>query len=325
MSNTSNIQWTDATWSPVTGCTRVSPGCKLCYAEKLTATRLKHNPKYAGLAVINSAGEARWTGKVRLHEDELTVPLHWRKPRRIFVCSMSDLFHEDVPDAFIDEVFEIVARCPRHTFQVLTKRPARMSEYLRAAHAMIPRRSMGHSMIWPNLWLGTSVEDQERADERIPHLVRCPAVVRFLSCEPLLGPVELTRVTLDEATDSRFNALTGRHDWNGRYVGSVDWVIVGGESGPHARPFNVDWARSIIAQCKAAGVSCFMKQIGSHPTTTDNVADWRRGWPEGSCVDLKGNRVLLRDKKGGSMDEWPIDLRVRELPTQTPAVAVEVG
>lgn len=289
MSESSAIEWTDATWNPVTGCTRVSAGCQNCYAERLTATRLAHQPRYAGLATMVN-GEARWSNEIRLHEDLLDQPLRWCKPRRIFVCSTGDLFHPKVPFEFIDKVFAVMALADRHTFQVLTKRPERIAEYLADLDQVESRLS---DVLWrerwpmrseqqvaagrdrldcgvplPNLWLGTSVEDQAAADERIPNLLRCPAPVRFLSCEPLLGRIELPIIE-DSGEDM---GPVERKEWGlpARMMGDIaegigpsriHWVIVGGETGPGARPMELDWARSIRDQCQTAGVPFFLKQI----------------------------------------------------------------
>ena len=245
------IGWTNETWNPVTGCTKVSAGCKHCYAERITE---------------------RWGQKftdIVLHPDRLEKPLHWRKPRRIFVNSMSDLFHEKVPFEFIDKVFAVMALCPQHTFQVLTKRPERMAEYLSvrfpedkpylAVKFGTPSGHFRSIREYPisNLWLGTSIEDQESADKRVPELLKCPAAVRFLSYEPALGPVDLG-------------------DWlslNPTDIG-IDWVIVGGESGPGFRTMNLDWLRSVVGQCKAAGVPVFVKQAsGLRPGQQGNIPD----------------------------------------------------
>jgi protein gp37 len=289
MSNGSRIEWTESTWSPVTGCTRVSEGCRNCYAERLTATRLASQPKYAGLALLDAKREAHWTGEIRLHEAELAVPLKWRRGRMIFVCSMSDLFHEKVPFEFVDKVFAVMALCPQHTFQVLTKRPERMAEYLRLCYIQATQGGRGIlsrredevadrvvpawffiADCWsedrplpdpmrplPNVWLGTSVEDQRTADERIPHLLQCPAAVRFLSCEPLLNSIDLRSIGWE-----RRIAEGGRITTDALAAGGISWVIVGGESGPGARPMHPDWACSLRDQCAAAGVPFFFKQIG---------------------------------------------------------------
>ena len=207
MSAHSSIEWTDATWNPITGCSVVSPGCTNCYAMKLAGGRLQHHPTRQGLTTPSKAGPV-WNGKVRLNEGMLTDPLRWRRPRRIFVCAHGDLFHESVPDEWIDKVFAVMALAPHHTFQVLTKRADRMRAYMRdfvAAHrsvsiamsalgfknteANLQKLTQGHYADnfrpLPNVWLGVSAEDQERADQRIPDLLQTPAAVRFLSAEPL--------------------------------------------------------------------------------------------------------------------------------------------
>lgn len=214
MAEGSRIEWTEATWNPVTGCTKVSSGCKNCYAERL-ARRLQAMgiPRYRnGFAVT-------------LHPDALDMPKRWRRSRMVFVNSMSDLFHEDVPPEFIQQVFATMHDCPQHTFQILTKRGARL-------------RDLAPVLEWtPNIWMGVSVENQH-ALWRIAALQTVPAHVRFLSCEPLLGPLD--NLPLD----------------------GIHWVIVGGESGPGARPMDPAWVRAILAQCRRAGVPFFFKQWG---------------------------------------------------------------
>ncbi len=213
MAAISSIEWTQATWNPVTGCNKVSPGCKHCYAERLAKRlHLMGNPRYTiGFAVT-------------LHQDLIDLPLRWRQPRTIFVNSMSDLFHEKVPLDFIRATFDTMNAAHWHTFQILTKRAERLSE-------LAPRLS------WPkNVWMGVSVEQQDY-EWRVGHLRQVPAAVRFLSCEPLLGPLQL--------------------ELNG-----IDWVIVGGESGPGARAMKPAWAADIRDQCSAAGVPFFLKQLG---------------------------------------------------------------
>lgn len=309
------IQWTDATWNPVTGCTKVSQGCKHCYAERIFAR------PYPGRAFTD----------VRTHEDRLDQPLGWRKPRRVFVNSMSDLFHEDVPDEFIDKVWEIMANAPDHTFQILTKRPARMLAWTGGVDA-------GKWPMWllpwplPNVWLGVSVEDQATADERIPFLLKTPAAVRFVSYEPALGPVDFDCYPVSGCPTNWLDSEPG-----------LDWVIVGGESGPKARPFDVQWARDTIAQCRAAGVPCFVKQLGANIRDRNDAGfaaeeeTWAEGpdagkptnpraWPtpygevehdvNGYREEYQGApvRVRIRDRAGGDPSEWPEDLRVREWP-----------
>jgi protein gp37 len=289
MAETSSIEWTDATWNPVTGCSVVSPGCTNCYAMKLAGTRLQHHPSRASLTHKTKSGPV-WTGEVRLNEQWLTQPLKWRRPRRIFVCAHGDLFHESVPDEWIDRVFAVMALAPQHSFQVLTKRAERMRGYFANNHVMAriysavqdqlladqswrsdPKRTtaalgatiaLGKRWPLPNVWLGVSVEDQARADERIPQLLATPAEVRFLSCEPLLGPVDL-RWALGHRLDIAAGFLERGHFSPGlETLRRLDWVIAGGESGPGARPMHPDWARSLRDQCAAAGVPFFFKQWG---------------------------------------------------------------
>jgi protein gp37 len=242
MSDNSAIEWTDATWNPVTGCTEVSPGCDNCYA-KTFAERWRGTP---GHHFENGFD-------VTLRPERIDQPLRWKKPRKVFVNSMSDLFHEAIPDEFIAEVFATMAKSPRHTYQVLTKRHGRMRSLLKRLSF---RDNLAHLAPWPlpNVWLGVSVEDQKRADIRIPALLNTPAAVRFLSCEPLLGPVDLEMVDWDGAT----GLTVLEHPPNG-----IDWVIVGGESGPGARPMDPAWARQLRDQCQAASVPFHFKQWGA--------------------------------------------------------------
>jgi protein gp37 len=302
MSATSSIEWTDRTWNPVRGCSIVSPGCVNCYAMKQAHRFSGAGKAYHGLTKQTKAGP-QWTGVVRTVDAALLEPLSWRKPARVFVNSMSDLFHEDVPDAFIDQVFAVMGRAYWHTFQVLTKRASRMHAYMQDRHGdvldafarvIVRAANSPRTVAWPlpNVWLGVSVENQKFADERIPLLLQTPAAVRFISAEPLLGPVNLRE-------------MAGRDDWHVDALDTPDpscrlhWVIVGGESGPGARPFDLAWARSIVQQCQAAGVPVFVKQLGARPYVCD-VNDSDDGpWP-------------IRHKKGGNPDEWPVDLRVRE-------------
>ena len=293
MADTTKIEWTDATWNPITGCTLVSDGCRHCYAARLAATRLKHHPSREGLARLNAAGEAKFTGEVRFNEQWLDQPLRWRKPRMIFVCAHGDLFHEDVPDEWIDWVFAVMALCPQHTFQVLTKRPERGRVYLRlvidagrhldiqnAADKLKYRYRQPTDRGWPlpNVWIGTSVENQATANERIPHLLNTPAAVRFVSAEPLLGPVNFAGMEFggNDIWGNR-NALTGREtcleapgeEWASS--GQLGWIIVGGETGPKARDMNPDWARSIQSQCADAGTAFFMKQMARKAPIPDDL------------------------------------------------------
>jgi len=294
------IEWCDAVWNPTTGCTPVSPGCENCYAKRM-ARRLKAmgQPRYArGFAPA-------------AHPDALQIPLKWRKPRRIFVDSMGDLFHKDIPDGFIDAVFVVMGLARRHTFLVLTKRAIRMQEYCSSdetlgrwtALAVKVLGANGETRIryhddglsgirLDNVWLGVSVENQEAADERIPHLLRTPAAIRFVSAEPLLGPVDLGADYMfplcPKCNRHQVDRLGGEccyPDCDGEVtVGPlIDWVIAGGETGPHARRSDLDWFRSLRYQCSAAGVPFFLKQITA-----------------------RGRKIPF--------DEWPSDLQVREVP-----------
>jgi protein gp37 len=229
-----DIEWTDDSWNPSVGCTIVSPGCTNCYAMRQAARIERMNPDlehYSGLTrKVNS--KAVWTGKIGFSEKKLAEPLSWRKPRRVFVNSMSDLFHENVPDEWIASVFDVMERCPQHTFQILTKRSRRMSRWA-SKHRPTPL---------PNVWLGVSAERQQEFDDRTVDLRSTPAVLRFLSLEPLLGPID--------ADTSWPNPLE-----------QIQWVIVGAESGPGARPCDVEWVRSIRDQCEEAGARFFLKQL----------------------------------------------------------------
>ena len=304
----SNIEWTDKVWNPVRGCSIVSPGCHSCYAMK-TAHRFNGpGQPYEGLTKLAN-GKPVWTGEVRCIPEKLSEPLSWKKPQRVFVNSMSDLFHENVPGEFIQKVWLTMQRAHRergHVFQVLTKRPQRMLEFLTepppngiqwyAATGNVP-------CLEPGIWLGVSVEDQARADERIPHVLRTPAAVRFLSVEPMLGPVDLGLMDMFVDLD------------DGTQTPGIGWVIVGGESGPNARPCAVSWIRSIVEQCKASGVPCFVKQMGSKPYEDADDGTAVRSWGEAS-IQPNGDfvQIHLRDKKGGNIEEFPNDLMVREFP-----------
>ena len=270
-----------------------------------------------------------WTGEVRFNHQWLDQPLRWRKPRRIFVCAHGDLFHESVPDEWIDRVFAVMALCPRHTFQVLTKRPGRMRDYLShggtrirvtvrhaaARHFKIDPGPLPKAL--PNVWLGVSVEDQDRADERILPLLETPAAVRFVSCEPLLGPVTLDGISASRESENLLYSALGC----GVLVPErLDWVIVGGESGPGARRCEVNWVRSIVAQCHIAGVPLFVKQLGGKPSATDNH-EILMSWPD-HVLFMPGiimDPIRLRDPQGADPSEWPEELQVREWPVEAHA------
>lgn len=259
----SGITWTDKTWSPITGCTKVSAGCKHCYAEREVETRWSKNPK--------SVFFGREFTDVRIHADQLDKPQHWKKPCRIFVCPRGDLFHESVPDRFIAMVFAKMSEAKHHVFQVLTKRPERMLawfEKLRPLQQMMvlppSPGSDGHSTFvgfhdsWPlpNVWIGVSVEDQQSADERIPQLMKTPAALRWVSIEPLLNAVDLTATLAGDILCRCNGCMSLTPDTR------LDWVVVGGESGSHARPMHPDWARALRDQCAAADVPFLFKQWG---------------------------------------------------------------
>lgn len=290
---TTDIEWTDAVWNPVTGCSKVSAGCKNCYAERIA------NRQIGTFAWNPADGPYRKFTDVRCHPERLEQPMHWRKPRRIFVNSMSDLFHESVPNEFIFNVWLTMDRCPQHIFQILTKRPARMKEFL--SKGFMGLGSPNSYAPNPNVWLGVSVEDQATADERIPLLLQTPATVRFVSLEPMLGPVDITKYMPDADRLKWFDGVEQLECGGKIYprIPELKWVIVGGESGPKARPCEVDWVRSVIRQCKAAGTACFVKQLGSNPTLHGFV-----GMP-------------LKNSKGSNPDEWSEDLRIREFPKAT--------
>lgn len=270
MSDDSKIEWTDATWNPVTGCTKVSPGCDHCYAETF-AERWRGVPGHHFEAGFD----------VTLRPERLEQPFGWRNPRRIFVNSMSDLFHDAVPDEFIAQVFATMAQAGWHTFQVLTKRHGRMRSLLSGDRLWKAVEDVAQGYVrWPlpNVWLGVSVEDQKRADVRIPALLDTPAAVRFISAEPLLGPVSLWHLI-----DPKGSGVEEPRE--------LDWIIAGGESGPGARPCELDWLRALRDQCEWSGSAFFLKQLGKTL-----------------------GRELGAGPKGGNWDTWPEDLRVRKFP-----------
>ncbi|MBU1699640.1 MAG: phage Gp37/Gp68 family protein [Candidatus Eisenbacteria bacterium] len=251
------IEWTNETWNPVTGCTKISVGCKNCYAERM-AKRLAGRFGYPRDEPF----------KVTLHPERLEEPLHRRKPRMVFVCSMGDLFHEDVPWEFIVEVFLIMARASHHTYQILTKRPERMREFCSAEQF--------NAGPFKHLWLGVTAENQKAADERIPILLDTPAAIRFVSCEPLLGTMDLRRFFLaPNGVPPHHAVVRGLHGEGGQ---GLDWVIAGGETGPGARPMHPDWAHDICNQCIAVAIPFFFKKMGQGLLTPGYLQI--REWPQ---------------------------------------------
>lgn len=300
--NKTEIEWSDMTWNPVRGCSLVSAGCESCYAMKQAHRFSGKGHPYEGLTELGPHGP-RWTGKIRLVPEALDQPLKIKKPQRIFVNSMSDLFHEDVPDEFIQAVFTTMACCPQHVFQILTKRPQRMAKLIQYWKEVGLTYKSGIGSTLSNVLLGVSVEDQKTADERIPLLLQTPAAVRWISAEPLLGPVSVGAF-LPSGVCPDCDHWNSLHSPSSRIVGcefysedadgstlcgcrklrreielgekGVDWVVVGGESGgPKARPMHPAWARWIRDQCQAAGVPFFFKQWGAWAplTRTDGIHD----------------------------------------------------
>ena len=304
MAGKTTISWCTDVWNPLRGCSRVSAGCEHCYAERQAGRFSGHGQPYGGL-VRKTSGGWRWTGEIRLIEQELETPLRWRKPRRIFVNSMSDLFHDEVKEDWIDQIFYVMAKAAvwGHTFQILTKRAERMCAYLSAAMPRIAQlltKDFGpwpdEGIVWPlrRVWLGVSVENQATADKRIPWLLRTPAAVRFVSYEPALAAVD-------------FRPYMPNPLWNNLpswKEPGLDWVICGGESGPHARPCDLAWLRSTITQCREAGVACWVKQLGATP--------YQLPQHDGST----GYMLPLKDRKGSDPAEWPDDLRVQQFPRE---------
>lgn len=254
----SAIEWTQKTWNPLAGCKEESAGCENCYARSM-AWRLMHMPnpdvakKYAGTVQKTAGGKLQWTGKINFDLEAITIPERTKAPTTFFVNSMSDLFHPSVPFYFIGLVFTQMKDCEQHTFQILTKHPDRMLEFFESG---IWINSKGYTPL-PNVWLGVSVEDQHVADKRIPALLQTPAAVRFLSCEPLIGALNLEGyIPYPDSTAPLGITEEDIEIW------PIDWVIAGGESGHNARPVHPDWIRSLRDQCKDAGVPFFFKQWG---------------------------------------------------------------
>jgi protein gp37 len=275
MSDKTKIEWTDATWNPIRGCSRISEGCRNCYAEGV-ANRFKGvGMPYEGLI----AKTGQWNGTIKFIDSVLDQPIRWKRPRRIFVNSMSDLFHENLPFSEIDTIFAVMSAANWHTYQVLTKRADRMQKYFKnddwidrvrkIAWDLNPASAYHETHMiggLPNVWLGVSVEDQKTADDRIPYLLETPAAVRWISAEPLLGEIDLTRLS-PTLFDASANALTGYWRWTDgpkkKESNALNWVVVGGESGGNARPMHPNWVRNLRNQCVNANVQFFFKQWGS--------------------------------------------------------------
>jgi len=331
MSGKTKIEWAEKTWNPIRArtkadnliqlangrgmlikagtwgyhCERVSPGCKNCYACTMNGRTLPAWGTGLDYTVPN-----REKVEIYLDEHELTAPLRWRKPATIFPCSMTDLFGEWVPDEMIDRMFAVMALCPQHQFLVLTKRAKRMREYFVSMgghfsfeYQQNPAKSVSRILPLENVRLGVSVEDQQRADERIPELLATPAASWWVSYEPALGPVDFTRYL---PHGHNCNCGCG---YDTRALG-IDWVVIGGESGPGARPCDLAWARAVIAQCREARVPVFFKQAGARPYSPSDRITYR-----GCTLPMpQGFSRSLNDRKGGDPTEWPEDLRIRETP-----------
>lgn len=278
MADNSPIEWLrggddrqGATWNIITGCSVKSAGCKNCYAMRLAGTRMRQHPSRVGLTQQTAAGPV-WNGLVRFNAEWLDQPLRWRRPRMIFVCAHGDLFHEAVPDEWIDRVFTVMALAQQHIFIVLTKRAQRMCNYMITA-----RRRIDAPMVWPlpNVWLGVSVEHQSAAEERVPYLLETPAAVRWVSAEPLLGLVDLTHIVIRRDGDPITELSSGLGDYVNSLAGNfmdsprIGWVVGGGESGNGARPMHPFWPRKLRNDCAEAGVPFFFKQWGEwHPASS---------------------------------------------------------
>ncbi|WDD36151.1 phage Gp37/Gp68 family protein (plasmid) [Nostoc sp. UHCC 0926] len=300
-----NIEWADETINPIVGCSRISPGCQKCYAATAAASpRLQQFPQYQVVSI--------WDGTVEFVKSQLIKPLYWKKPKRIFVCSMADLFHANVPDEWIHQVMAVAALSPQHTFQILTKRPERMKEYFSQQSLWVKWYEAAKENLWdavnekfgglinlqqdfidqpfplPNVWLGASTENQQMAEKRIPILLQIPCSVRFLSCEPLLEEIDLRQGGAIQ------KLISDSYEWE-LVNEDIQWIVVGGESGPNSRPCHIEWIESIVQQCQKSKTPVFVKQLGAN-------------------AQHEGQPFKTRDKKGGDIEEFPKHLQVREFP-----------
>jgi protein gp37 len=355
MSFESAIGWTMRTWNCLIGCSKKSKGCMNCYAI-LVAWRLMHNPnpkiakRYEGVVERNSAGHLNWTGRINFDDEILMRPLQWREPSRIFVNSESDIFHRKVKRGWIDRMFAVMALCPQHTFQVLTKEAQTAYEYLSDPETPLRIGDASYNdhgvlftgdpacvsdefpyLEWPlpNVWMGVSTEDQETADKRIPYLLQAPAAVRWISAEPLLGPVDLTAIPFGQVWRTskpepyRLSCLEPHYllfDEGDIELGKIDWVVCGGESGSAARPMHPDWARSLRDQCVAAGVPFFFKQWGEHAPANgeipqmfvrgDGSEDLKVSIEDRRLVGMRrvGKKAAGRMLDGRTWDEYPVEV-----------------
>jgi protein gp37 len=281
MGSKSKIEWTEASWNMISGCTKISSGCKNCYAERM-ATRF-----------------GRDFSKVVCDESKLDQPTHWKRPRKIFVCSTADLFHADVPFSFISKVFDIMEANPRHTFQILTKRADRMAEWFELRSA-IHDYNNGPEVMLPNVWVGVTTENQEMADLRIPFLFRCPAEIRFVSVEPMIGSVDLNRFM------------------SGEMGNKLDWVIIGGESGQNARPCHPMWVRNLVNNCRLFNTPIMFKQWGEWGPAEELSDESRSEW-----VNSEKETKSLLMMSDGSFKETSFGVRVPFEPAwATPGMAL---
>lgn len=315
MADNTKIQWCDRTFNPWIGCTKVSDGCKFCYAETLMDKRYGR-VEWGPQGTRSRTSEANWCKPVAWnnHRWEECEVCDWRGPQdavvtggacgfcpvcdshalidarqRVFCASLADVFEDrEELRPWRRDLFKLIFHTPNLDWLILTKRPENVNEMVQESWRVFP------DVFPPNVWIGTSIEDQKTADERIPHLLEVPAAIRFLSCEPLLASVDLDLMCWDCDALGQIHREEGPHLTDAGE--GIHWVIVGGESGPHARPFAMEWAKSIIDQCRVAGVACFVKQVGSNPIYAGDKVHW------------------LKDRKGGDMSEWPTELQVREFP-----------